>query len=176
MIIGFDGQQTLRIFDFGLARELHDADKDEDGTYRNLTSMTGAIRYMAPECAAGLNYNQSADVYSWAMLMYYMMALEPPFGFYTERMIIDRACKGYRPTIFKRWSSNIKEVISAAWDGDLKNRPSFLDISLILKNELHQFGGKVSGVRSISGATHASDDTNDATAKDITEDRFRTER
>ena len=160
---GFDGQNTLRIFDFGLARELYDDDKEPDGTYRNLTSMTGAVRYMAPEVAAGLPYNQSADVYSWSMLMFYMMALEPPFGFYTERMIIERSCKGYRPTIFKKWPSAIKKVLASAWDGDLRNRPSFLDISLVLKKELN--GQRGTALSSASGKTTASsDDSRDVTA------------
>ena len=154
-IVGFDGQNTLRIFDFGLARELHDCDREPDGTYRNLTSMTGAVRYMAPEVAAGLPYNQSADVYSWSMLMFYMMALEPPFGFYTERMIIERSCKGYRPTIFKKWPSAIKKVLASAWDGDLRKRPSFLDISLVLKKELN---GQREKALSASGKTTASSD------------------
>ena len=168
----------LRIFDFGLARELLDVDLKKDGTYRNLTKMTGAVRYMAPEVAVGLSYNYSADVYSWAMLMYYMLALEPPFGFYTEKMIVERSCLGYRPTIFKRWPLSMKEALAKAWDGDLKKRPTFLDISLVLKSELNEYDGKNSGSRSISGATIVSsdqdiEDARDVTTRDMTEERPR---
>ena len=50
---------------------------DEDGLYR-MTKLTGGIRYMSPEVGLGLPYNLKADVYSWSMLMWYIMALEPP--------------------------------------------------------------------------------------------------
>jgi len=36
------------------------------------------MRNQAPEVGLGLPYNLKADVYSWAMLMWYIMALEPP--------------------------------------------------------------------------------------------------
>jgi serine/threonine protein kinase len=138
--IGFDNQNVLKIFDFGLAKELNDEDKQPDGTYRNMTAMTGAIRYMAPEVGTRKPYNHSADVFSWAMLMWFMLALEPPFGLYTDNMIMDRCwVKGYRPVIFKRWSNNMKDTIKNAWDQNPAERPSFLDISLALKQELKNF-------------------------------------
>lgn len=174
LLAGFDSQETLKLFDFGLARELHDDDLQPNGTYRNLTSMTGAIRYMAPEVAAGKDYNLSADVYSWAMLMYYILALEPPFGLFTESMILRRAYKGYRPAIFERWNQSIKETLVAAWDGDLKVRPSFLEVSLVLRNELRDCDEQGSGKRSEAGTTQTSsmpdlDDTPDALCKDVTD-------
>lgn len=43
--IGFDCHNQLKLFDFGLAKELKDRDLRADGTYRNMTAMTGAIRY-----------------------------------------------------------------------------------------------------------------------------------
>ena len=38
----------VKIFDFGLAKELDESKILEDGTY-NLTGDTGSLRYMAPE-------------------------------------------------------------------------------------------------------------------------------
>ena len=112
-------------------------DKIEGGLYRNLTGLTGAMRYMAPEVGLGRPYNLSADVYSWSMVMWFMLALEPPFGFYTESMIASRVLrKGSRPAIFKRWNELIGDIMRASWDVDIQNRPSFLEISLVLKQEL----------------------------------------
>jgi hypothetical protein len=37
----------VKIFDFGLAKELDESQKLEDGTY-HLTADTGSLRYMAP--------------------------------------------------------------------------------------------------------------------------------
>jgi len=41
---GFDHADNLKLFDFGLAKELKDSDRRRDGLY-NLTGMTGAVRY-----------------------------------------------------------------------------------------------------------------------------------
>lgn len=51
---------------------------------------------MAPEVGLGLPYNLKADVYSWSMLMWYILALEPPvslvfarqFAFPFERSLL----------------------------------------------------------------------------------------
>jgi serine/threonine protein kinase len=135
--IGFDTNGVLKIYDFGLAKELLNGDRMKDGLYKNMTALTGAIRYMAPEVGIGKPYNLYADVYSWSMVMWFILALEPPFGFFTEDMIQDRVFKrGTRPAIFKRWNETIGELMRASWDVDIKSRPSFLEISLLLKQEL----------------------------------------
>lgn len=46
--IGFDVRGDVKIFDFGLAREVNEKDQLDDGTYK-LTGDTGSLRYMAPE-------------------------------------------------------------------------------------------------------------------------------
>jgi serine/threonine protein kinase len=116
---------------------LKEEDKDSQGMYRNMTAMTGAIRYMSPEVGTGKPYNLAADVYSWAMLMWFVLALEPPFGMYTEKMIMDRAwTRGYRPVVFRRWTKNIQDLIRSAWQQNPSNRPSFLDVTLSLKQEI----------------------------------------
>lgn len=135
--IGFDRNGVLKLFDFGLCKELKDEDQDKDGQYRNMTAMTGAIRYMAPEVGTGKPYGLSADVYSWSMLMWFILALEPPFGLYTENMIMDRSwVKGYRPVVFRRWTKNIQSLVRNSWEHNASARPSFTEITLGLKQEL----------------------------------------
>jgi len=46
--IGFDVRGDVKIFDFGLAKEIDESKVLEDGTY-HLTGDTGSLRYMAPE-------------------------------------------------------------------------------------------------------------------------------
>ena len=58
--IGFDAQGNVKLFDFGLAKELRDSDKTVNGLYK-LTGFTGSIRYMAPEVGLRLPYNQKVD-------------------------------------------------------------------------------------------------------------------
>jgi serine/threonine protein kinase len=45
--IGFDIRDDVKLFDFGLAKEVHIKDRDADGLFK-LTAMTGSPRYMAP--------------------------------------------------------------------------------------------------------------------------------
>ena len=52
-------------------------------------------------------------------------------------MIFERVMKkGSRPAIFKRWNDRIAEILKFGWDADISQRPSFLEISLSLKQEL----------------------------------------
>ena len=62
-----------------MARELRDDYKTEDGNYR--LSKCGSPRYMAPEVFLGQPYNSSVDVYSFAVVLYEMIALERAFSF-----------------------------------------------------------------------------------------------
>jgi serine/threonine protein kinase len=148
--VGFDANGILKLFDFGLPKELQDDERIEESNvvlYR-MTRMTGSIRYMAPEVGLGLPYNLSADVYSWAMLFWYMLALEPPFGMYTEKMIEERVFRlGHRPTIFDSWSDRVATLLRRSWDQDLSVRLSFDAIQRDLQTELGEIeGDKISGL------------------------------
>jgi serine/threonine protein kinase len=134
--IGFDYNGSTKLFDFGLAKELMESQRTEGGLYK-MTGFTGAVRYMAPEVGLGIPYNLSVDVYSWSMLMWFIMALEPPFGFYTEDMIVDRVFKrGSRPAIFDSWPKAIGHVLKRAWDSNVPERPAFSEICSTLRSEM----------------------------------------
>jgi hypothetical protein len=45
--VGFDNQGKVKLFDFGLAREVHDNDNCGNGTYK-LTPNTGSLRIRIP--------------------------------------------------------------------------------------------------------------------------------
>jgi len=71
----------FQIIDFGFARKLPGEDMGNhthNRTY-NLTGCTGSLRYMAPEVAAYEQYNEKADVYSSALLMYEILTLKKVF-------------------------------------------------------------------------------------------------
>ena len=51
--VGFDNEGVLKLFDFGLAKELKLGERNADGRYE-LTGNTGSRRYMAPEGTCGL--------------------------------------------------------------------------------------------------------------------------
>lgn len=92
---------------------------------------------MSPENAKCQPYNLLTDVYSWAMIMWFIMALEPPFALYTESMILARVTeRGYRPKTFSSWSPRIGRIINRSWSADIHVRPSFAEIAQELKKEL----------------------------------------
>lgn len=134
--IGFDYDGNLKLFDFGLAKELPTELEGADGLYR-LTAFTGAIRYMAPEVGLGKRYNLKADVYSWSILMWYIMALEPPFAYFTHDMFTHRVFqRGTRPAIRPEWSPNITTLLKNCWSSKIPERPDFHEIKDVLRVQI----------------------------------------
>jgi len=118
------------------AKELIEAERNENGLYK-MTGFTGAVRYMAPEVGLREPYNLLADVYSWSMLLWYIMALEPPMGLYTPAMFIDRVFQmGYRPAIHTSWPSGLGKLMKQCWSEKINERPTFHEIKIIVKKEI----------------------------------------
>jgi serine/threonine protein kinase len=127
--IGFTSIGVTKLMDFGLARELTNVEKDENGLYF-LTGLTGGIRYMAPEVGLQQTYNTKSDVYSWSMIFWYILSLEPPLAFYTPEMIVHRVFeKGHRPATKVTWSPAITDLLRRCWSESLLERPSFLGVT-----------------------------------------------
>lgn len=55
-------------------------------------SCTAALhdRYMAPEVARGLPANETADVYSFAVVLWEMVSIELPYQFYGLKDLTER--------------------------------------------------------------------------------------
>jgi serine/threonine protein kinase len=141
--IGFDDEGVLKIFDFGLAKELRQSeavssDDDQETLYR-MTGLTGGIRYMAPEVGLQKPYNRKADVYSFSMIVWFALALEPPFGIYTPNMFVDRVFrKQYRPAVNEqKWSQNMIALLRSCWSDRISDRPTFSTIKEILRQEMN---------------------------------------
>jgi serine/threonine protein kinase len=133
--IGFDKHGKPKLFDFGLSKELNEDERTKDGLYR-MTGFTGSIRYMSPEVGTGKPYNEKTDVYSFGILLWYFMALEPPFGLFTDRLILERVPKGNRPVLMDAWPDGVKSLINRCWSGKIKSRPSFKTVMKLLKDEV----------------------------------------
>lgn len=108
--IGFDSDDCVKIFDFGLARRMgnnnnkksaiggeSEAEADqhssrEDWWNKNnnnerngdstydMSGQTGTLRYMAPEVYTEAPYSAKADVYSLAVVTYQVLSLLQPFA------------------------------------------------------------------------------------------------
>jgi hypothetical protein len=71
------------------------------------------------------------------MILYYILALEPPLAQFSQSMIEDRVFRrGYRPKVFSRWSSRVATVMQQAWDADHRARPTMKEAAVIIRTEL----------------------------------------
>ena len=75
---------TIKIADFGLAKYVpikndESAAGKQVDTYK-LTGGTGSYRYMAPEVYLHQPYDISVDVYSYALIIYWLYTGMRPFG------------------------------------------------------------------------------------------------
>eukprot|EP00339_Tiarina_fusa_P014104 CAMPEP_0117026072 /NCGR_PEP_ID=MMETSP0472-20121206/19193_1 /TAXON_ID=693140 ORGANISM="Tiarina fusus, Strain LIS" /NCGR_SAMPLE_ID=MMETSP0472 /ASSEMBLY_ACC=CAM_ASM_000603 /LENGTH=419 /DNA_ID=CAMNT_0004732957 /DNA_START=74 /DNA_END=1333 /DNA_ORIENTATION=- len=135
--IGFDIRDDVKVFDFGLAKELtEDMKPDEDGNFK-LTAMTGSPRYMAPEVAMELPYNEKCDTYSFAILLWQMYSCKTPFELYTMKSLKTRVWTGEkkRPFIDDKWPVPIKNLLRRSWSAEISERPAMSAIYKILRTE-----------------------------------------
>lgn len=137
--IGFDNKGEVKLFDFGLAKELKAYKRHDDGTYQ-LTANTGSRRYMAPEVALRKRYNLAVDVYSYAILLWELCSLEKPFSGFTEMQHMNLVVtKGYRPRMeaVKSWPAGMKSLLTSCWHADMEERPQFREIvALVVKIQM----------------------------------------
>lgn len=163
--VGFSKSGILKLFDFGLSRELHEKDLNpKDGLYYHMTGFTGSIRYMAPEVGLSRPYNHKVDVYSWSMLLWYMLALEPPFGLYSPRMHVDRVFrKKYRPGTQEKWGPTLQKLLRDSWSDNISDRPEFVDIMRILKAEVEKYDGHIASFMKESSSESKLDNSFKAT-------------
>lgn len=137
--IGFNKNGVLKLFDFGTAKELKLANEYYDGTY-NLTGIVGSYRYMAPEVASLKRYNLSADVYSFGVLSWQVLALHAPFEDLDPEVKQSFARDRLRPKIDARgkhsqWPKKIRLMLAKCWNDDMSKRPSCEEILSTVRQE-----------------------------------------
>ena len=77
--IGFDIRNDVKIFDLGLAKEIHEEERLPDGTYQ-LTGLTGSLRYMVSSLKPSFFFGLYllAPFASVFVLFYYVLLCEIP--------------------------------------------------------------------------------------------------
>ncbi|CAB9501492.1 Probable LIM domain-containing serine/threonine-protein kinase DDB [Seminavis robusta] len=133
--IGFDKAGKVRIFDFGLAREVAYDGKSTTNLPRCNTGVAGTLRYISPENAMGKPCGLSADVYSFAILLFEVITLQVPFS---EIKLVsefkDKVIRGrYRPNLKFVPSVLLHDLLKDSWSPIPENRPSFMEISCIIE-------------------------------------------
>ena len=128
--VGFDEDGVPKIFDLGLAREIHTLKPKE---------VAGSLRYMSPEVALGLGATTKSDIYSFAVLLWEILTLGKPFDeigqtkkdFYTK--VIKESL---RPSVSKiPIPPGLAQLITECWDSDPDKRPDIKQVLAVLKVE-----------------------------------------
>ncbi|CAJ1926518.1 unnamed protein product [Cylindrotheca closterium] len=136
--IGFDIRGDVKIFDFGLCRSLEEKDKCKDGgSGYKLTAKTGSIPYMAPEVVLNKPYDESADVFSFGILLWELLTLDWAFnGLSTKDFFIQVAKHGQRLPIPKNAPPMTRSIMPEAWHADPSCRPTMRRIGAVIRGEL----------------------------------------
>lgn len=131
----------MKLFDFGLAKELHPGLRIND--LYSLTGNTGSLRYMAPEVARKLPYDQRVDAYSFGLLFWQMCKLQLPFNGYTVEMHADLVVhKGDRPEVDNMWPVAWRYLMELCWHNNIYQRPSFHYVVSVLSSEVEALRNK----------------------------------
>lgn len=154
--IGFDVRGDVKIFDFGLAKEVVAEERMEDGLYK-LSGNTGSLRFMAPEVALEKPYDFSVDVYSFSVLMWQICSLETPYSGYSVSMHHDHVIqRGHRPKINSSWSPVLANLMRNGWSKIIRDRPNFEEIIEVLRNEVSDLMGDADISLDVSNRTAKS--------------------
>ena len=127
--IGFDDQGNVKLFDFGLAREIQCLDKDD---------IAGSLRYLAPECVKTKSCGLPSDVYSFGVLLWELCTIEKAYGqFSNAKKFKERVFyQNFRPTLRSIPSKSLKSLITSCWDPNPVSRPSFGTVKQVLQQKI----------------------------------------
>ena len=92
---------------------------------------------MAPEVLNALPYGKAADVYSFTLVIWHLLALHAPFiGVHGKKVrdVFKKVHKkGTRPKLKRDWSRELKSIIARGWNRDPLKRPSIDDYIMAMK-------------------------------------------
>lgn len=127
----------VKIFDFGLAKELDPSLRHGCTEFYELSGNTGSLRYMSPEVARCEPYNLTADVYSFGLLLWQVCSLMLPYDGMNRQDHAELVVYGNeRPPLDSSWSTPLRILMKRAWEPDPAVRPSMDSIYKILRREI----------------------------------------
>src|SRR4051812_38359016 len=105
------------ISDMGLCGEVGNIDP---------TKIYGVMPYVAPEVLRGKPHTQAADIYSFGMVMYFVVTLKQPFADRAhDQELALSICNGVRPEITEREAPKCYiDLMKKCWDPNPDNRPN----------------------------------------------------
>mmetsp|Transcript_8189 Transcript_8189/g.12340 ORF Transcript_8189/g.12340 Transcript_8189/m.12340 type:complete len:182 (+) Transcript_8189:217-762(+) len=106
---------------------------------------------MAPECLSGEAYNLKVDVYSFAIVLWEILAGQIPYAFVRKMhqltdFVVD---EDGRPDIHESWPKDVKRMLESSFDADMDNRPDMESAYNSIRKTLASLrGGNIEELRS----------------------------
>lgn len=123
-----DKDFTVKVADFGLTRIV------SSPTAAPMTGQCGTFQYMAPEVLANRPYTEKADVFSFGILLWELVARKLPFfGMAPMQVGLAVVNTGLRPPIPRDCPRPLAILMRRCWEQDFRHRPSFKEAGKALR-------------------------------------------
>jgi serine/threonine protein kinase len=146
LLLQFDVRARVKLFDFGLARELKAADLVAPPDGYHATGLTGSRRYMAPEVVLCKHYGFAADLYSFGIVVWETFSGKSAYdGMDYDKHFEYVVMRGKRPnlrcistvtsTTTTTSPQSLALLLKQMWDPDPAQRGDFTSVCDYLKHE-----------------------------------------
>lgn len=136
--VGFDIRGDVKVFDLGLCKSLSPSLKAKEGYGYRLTGRAGSLPYMAPEVVKMEPYDTKCDVFSFAILLWEMLALKQAYQGYTPTQYVENVTvQRERLPVDKHWPPLTRLMIPEAWDHDPRSRPDMKRVAILIRGDLN---------------------------------------
>ncbi|XP_047975400.1 serine/threonine-protein kinase STY46-like isoform X2 [Salvia hispanica] len=115
-----DTSNVVKVADFGVARF-----QNNGGV---MTAETGTYRWMAPEVINHQPYDQKADVFSFAIVLWELVTAKVPYDNMTPLQAALGVRQGLRPELPINAHPKILSLMQRCWEAIPSKRPSFSEI------------------------------------------------
>ncbi|URE33360.1 kinase family [Musa troglodytarum] len=125
-----DSNLVVKVADFGVARILN-----QGGI---MTAETGTYRWMAPEVINHQPYDQKADVFSFAIVLWELTTSKIPYESMSPLQAALGVRQGLRPVLPEKTHPTLLDLMQRCWEANPAERPTFSEITVELEELLQQ--------------------------------------
>ncbi|XP_030521386.1 serine/threonine-protein kinase STY8-like isoform X1 [Rhodamnia argentea] len=125
-----DNHNVVKVADFGVARF-----QSQGGV---MTAETGTYRWMAPEVINHQPYDEKADVFSFAVVLWELITAKIPYENLTPLQAALGVRQGLRPELPENAHPKLLEVMQRCWEAEPGKRPAFCEITVELEHLLQE--------------------------------------